>query len=269
MSRLAVAGDKEIYFEYYPGAGPVVLLSHGWGMSGRAWDDVTAHLKDAGSAVLVYDHRCCGHSDKDFEDVGISALGDDIVALCDALELDAVVLNGWSLGGAVVVDAAAKLGARLRGLILTCGATPRYTQADGFAHGGTVADVEGTVAALRADRINFLHTLYFEGVFARPVSEAVKTAAWQIALQASPGADASLGALAHIDQREAMAGLTCPALVVVGDADGVVPAGIGEFAAATLAHATQVNMSGCGHAPFLEDSVAYLSALDAFLTDLG
>ena len=132
-----------------------------------------------------------------------------------------------------------------------------------------MANVAATVAGLRADRINFLRTLYFEGVFAKPVSEAVKTAAWQIALQASPGADASRGALAHIDQREAMAGLACPALVFVGDADGVVPAGIGEFAAATLQNATLVNMAGCGHAPFLEDPAAYLSAMDEFLADVG
>ena len=66
------------------------------------------------------------------------------------------MLNGWSLGGAVAIDAAARLGSRLAGLVLTCGATPRYTRGDDFPYGGTAADVAATVAALRADRVNFL-----------------------------------------------------------------------------------------------------------------
>ncbi|MEZ5596907.1 MAG: alpha/beta fold hydrolase [Pseudomonadales bacterium] len=271
MSRLAVEGDRCIAYEYYPATGrlPVVVLSHGWGMGARAWDDVTAGLCDAGWPVLVYDHRACGQSDKDFRDVSIAALGSDLVALCEHLALGSVVLNGWSLGGAVVVDAAVKLGSRVRGLVLTGGATPRYTQADGFPHGGTAADVAATVTALRADRVNFLQGLYTQGVFAAPVSEAVKQAAVNLALQAGPAADASLGALAHIDQRDAMRSLGMPALVITGDQDGVVPPGIAEFAANLLPGGRLAVMTGCGHAPFLEDHGAYATLLHGFLSEIS
>ena len=216
--------------------------------------------------MLAYDHRACGQSDKDFADVSISALGDDIVSLVDALAIDQVVLNGWSLGGAVVVDAAAKLGQRLVGLILTAGATPRYTQAEDFPHGGTPADVAATVTALRADRVNFLYGLYFEGVFAAPVSEQTKQAAWQLSLQASSAADASLGALADIDQREILSALNVPALVIGGEQDGVVPAAICQVAAELLPQGRYVEFAGCGHAPFIEDREQYLGLLTEFLS---
>ncbi|MEM7017983.1 MAG: alpha/beta fold hydrolase [Pseudomonadota bacterium] len=269
MARLAVDNSKEIYFEHYEGSGPTIVLSHGWGMNARAWDDVIAHLQDAGRSVLTYDHRACGQSDKDFSDVSVAALGSDIVALVGHLSLTSVVLNGWSLGGAVVVDAASKLGNKLSGLILTAGATPRYTQAEGFPHGGTPDDVAGTVAALRADRVNFLRTLYFDGVFAKEVSESVKYNAWQLALQASSAADASLGALAQVDQRDIMRQLSVPALVFAGEADGVVPPDICRAAAGMLSNSTLVEMAGCGHAPFIEDAPAYLDALDSFLEGLS
>lgn len=265
MSHLAVEGNKSIAYEYYPGRGPTVVLSHGWGMNSRAWDDVTAGLCDAGLGVLAYDHRACGQSDKDFGNVSIEALGSDIVALCEHLSLQAVVLNGWSLGGAVVVDAASKLGARLKGLVLTGGATPRYTQAEGFPHGGTAADVAGTVAALRADRVNFLHGLYFQGVFAAPVNDIVKEQAFRLALQAGPAADASLGALATVDHRAIMKGLNVPALVITGEKDGVVPPGIAEFASKLLPRGRLAVMAGCGHAPFLEDAPTYKKLLHDFL----
>ena len=264
MGKLRVDHGKEIYFEHFPG-GRTVVLSHGWGMGCRVWDDTVARLVDTGFGVVTYDHRCCGASDKDFADVSIAALGADLARLCRHLRLEQPVLAGWSLGGAVVVDAGARLGDGLGGLVLIGGATPRYTQAEGFPHGGTAADVAGTVAALRADRVNFLKALYFDGVFAVDVGEAVKQRAWQIALEASPAADASLGALASIDQREAMAGLTCPALVVAGGADGVVPADIARYAAQTLPDAELVVFDECGHAPFLEAPERFHAALKSFL----
>ncbi len=273
MGRLAVeksnSVDREIYYEHYAGHGPCIVLSHGWGLHCRVWDDVTAHLQDAGREVLSIDHRACGQSDKDFADVSISALGDDVVRLADHLKLTSVVLNGWSLGGAVVVDAAAKLGARVAGLVLTAGATPRYTQAEGFPHGGTAADVAATVAALREDRVNFLRGLYFDGVFAKDVGEPVKQAAWQAALKASSAADASLGALATLDQREVLRSLAAPALVFAGELDGVVAPDIARAAAELIPQSTFVLLEGCGHAPLIEDRAAYLAALDDFLGGLS
>lgn len=267
MASLTVDKQQQIYYEYLPGSAhqTTVVLSHGFGMAGRVWDNTVARLQDAGYGVLSYDHRNCGQSSKDFTDVSIHALGNDLVGICDVLGLSKVVLNGWSLGGAVVVDAASKLGSKVAGLVLTGGATPRYTQASGFPHGGQASDVEATVAALRADRVNFLKGLYFEGVFAAEVSDDVKHWCWQIALQASSGADASLGALAQVDQREIMANLTAPALVITGSDDGVVPADISAFAADLLPNGKLVTMPGCGHAPFLEDMDTYHSALFSFL----
>lgn len=269
MPTLAVDGDRSIYYEHTAGRNPAVLFSHGFGSSGRVWDDTRAFLADRGWGTAAYDHRGCGLSSKTFDDVSIEAQGRDVAAICNALALDRVVLNGWSLGGAVVVDAAVKLGARVAGIVLTAGATPRYTQAEGFPHGGTAADVEATVQALRAGRAAFLHGLYFENVFAKPVPDAVKHWCWQLAMQAAPTADAALGALARLDQRALLPKIGAPALVVAGEADAVVPAGIARDAATRLPQAQLLELPGCGHAPFLEDAAAYHDALAAFLEGIA
>ena len=268
MAYLNVATDRRIYFEHYPAGHHTVVLAHGWGMGCRVWDNTVARLQDAGVGVVTYDQRGCGQSDKDFPDVSIEALGGDLAALCRHLSLAAPVLNGWSLGGAVAIDAAARLGSNLAGVVLTCGATPRYTRCDDFPYGGTAADVAATVAALRADRVNFLKGLYYQGVFAKNVGDDVKHWCWQIALQAGPGADASLAALATVDQRALMARIDAPALVVVGTNDGVVAPDIERAAARHLRNARLLEMPGCGHAPFLEDPAAYHDALLRFVAEL-
>jgi pimeloyl-[acyl-carrier protein] methyl ester esterase len=265
MAYLSVDGERRVYYEHYFAGRITVVLAHGWGMSCRVWDGTIARLQDAGVGVVAYDQRGCGRSDKDFLDVSIEALGGDLVALCDHLALVAPVLNGWSLGGAVAIDAAARLGPRLAGLVLTCGATPRYTRADGFPYGGSADDVSATVSALRADRVNFLKTLYYDGVFARDVGDSVKHWCWQMSLQAGPAADASLAALANLDQRALMARIEAPALVVIGTNDGVVAPDIGRFAARLLPNAEALEMPKCGHAPFVEDAAAYHDAVLRFV----
>ena len=268
MTSLAIGGSH-LYYEFTQGNDTCVVLSHGYGMSGEAWQATTSQLVAAGYSVLTYDQRCCGRSGMDFDDVTISAQGSDIAALCDHLKLQNIVLNGWSLGGAIVVDAASKLDTRVAGLVLTGGATPRYTQAEGFPHGGQAADVLGTVAAIRADRQTFLKGLYYEGVFVAAVDESVKERCYQIALQADPAADDSLGDLAELDQRDLMAALTCPALIIHGLNDGVVPIDIGRFAHSLLAHSTLHEIDDCGHAPFLEHPAEYHGQLLDFLKGIA
>lgn len=265
MAYLAVAGEQRIWYEHLPAGSATVVLAHGWGMSGRVWDATVAVLQDAGIGVLRYDQRCCGQSDRDFADVSVQALGADLVALCEHLAPPAPILNGWSLGGAVVVDAAARMGSGIAGLMLTCGATPRYTRAPDFPFGGTVEDVGATVAALRADRPTFLRNLYYQGVFARDVGDDVRERCVQIALQAGPEADASLAALADLDQRALLPTIDAPALVVLGSLDAVVAPDIGRFAARHLPLAELLELPECGHAPFLEDPKAYHGALLRFV----
>ena len=265
MAYLDVEPARAIYFEHQVRGPTTVLLSHGWGMGCRVWDTTVAALNDAGISTVAYDHRCCGRSDKTFADVSIEALGGDVVALCDHLGLSTPILNGWSLGGAVVVEAARRMGSRIGGMVLTAAATPRFTRCRDFPHGGTPEDVAGTVAAVRADRVNVLHGLYHSGVFARDVSAQIKDWAWRIALEASPAADASLGALASLDQREALRGLNVPALVVIGGKDGVVVPAIQRAAADCLPQCTRVEFAASGHAPFIEEPAAYHAALLQFV----
>jgi pimeloyl-ACP methyl ester carboxylesterase len=159
MGHLVRENENRIYYEDHGSGERAIVLVHGWGMGVRVWDHVVPAMRAAGFRVVLFDQRGCGESDKDFADLSITSIASDLVALVDSLALETVVLNGWSLGGAVVVEAAASLGERCAGLVLTCGATPVYVQKPDFPYGGTEEDMAATLGALTADRVNFLHGL--------------------------------------------------------------------------------------------------------------
>jgi non-heme chloroperoxidase len=268
MARLAVEGDRTVYYEHHTGSGRPVVLVHGWGVTAHCWDTVLPALLAAGHEVALLDHRACGRSDKDFDDVSIEAIGSDVVALVRHLGLRRPVLNGWSLGGAVVVAAAAELGDEVAGLVLTGGATPRYTAADGWPYGGTVADVEAVLGGLAADRASTFRAIA-GAVCAKPVSQDVVDWMWGQFLESGPRADVTLRALADVDQRDVAGSLPCPVLLLAGTQDAFV-AFDGITASKDLFRDVRlVEFAGCGHAPFLEDGGTYRAELLSFVGGLG
>ena len=256
MSSLAREDGKQVYFEDYGSGDSAVLLVHGWGMSLRAWDYTLPALTAAGHRVVLLDHRGCGQSDKDFADMGIDAIVGVVLALVEHLGLQRVVLNGWSLGGAVVVAAASELGARCTGLVLTCGATPCYLQKSGYAHGGTDEALAETLAAMAADRVNFLAALS-AGVFASEVSQQLVDWSLNSFLQSSPLAAKALADLGPLDQREMLAGLEVPILSYIGGKDAVVDPAVCRSVADYASNVTLVECSESGHAPFIEEREFY------------
>ncbi|MCP2253776.1 pimeloyl-[acyl-carrier protein] methyl ester esterase [Prauserella aidingensis] len=264
MAYLEVEGSRRIYFEHHEGDGTPVVLVHGWGATGRCWDTVAPALRAAGHEVVIVDLRACGRSDNDFSDVSIAALGADVALLCQRLSLRRPVLNGWSLGGAVVVDAASRLGENLGGLVLTGGATPRYTSTSDWPHGGTVADVQGVLDGLAADRATTLKGVA-GAVCAKPVGDEVVVWLWGMFLEMGPCGDDSLRDLAEIDQRKTLGAVTAPALFLHGTDDGFTAHSGAEAAVELCSDARLVSFPGCGHAPFLEDRDAYLAELTGFL----
>ena len=264
MSYLAVEGSKQIYFEHFAGTGTAILLVHGWAVESRCWDGVLPALIATGRPIITIDHRCCGRSDRDFADVSIKAIAGDVLRLVDHLGLQRVVLNGWSLGGAVVVEAAVALGARLAGLVLTGGATPRYTQTADFPYGGNEADVQGTIAGIQADRATTFAGVA-GAVFAVQPSAAVLAFVAEMFLASSPRAYGTLLDLAIIDQRAHLPRITAPTLIAHGTSDVFVPLDIARAAMKLLPNATLSVYENCGHAPFMEAQVRYTNELTAFL----
>lgn len=263
MAYLKRENDNHIYYEDNGDGPAAIILIHAWGMNLRAWDGTLPHLVNAGYRVITLDHRGCGLSDKDFVDMSINAIASDVAALVAELGLKKVMLNGWSIGAAVAIQAATLLQETCCSIAFTCPAAPVYLQKDDFPHGGTEELLSGTLAGLQADRPNFLKGLA-QGIYAAEVGETVIDWTWSIFMTASPMTANTLAELGPLDQRAQLSALNIPMISFVGKHDGLADPEVGRAIARFNTDTQVVEFEHSGHVPLIEESEKYHQELLKF-----
>jgi pimeloyl-ACP methyl ester carboxylesterase len=98
------------------GSGTPILLLAASGDTAHEFDDFAPKLT-AHHHVYAITRRGYGASGFDPEKYGVDLLGDDVVAVMDALKIDRVILAGHSFAGAELSDVATRHPGRVTGLI--------------------------------------------------------------------------------------------------------------------------------------------------------
>lgn len=238
---------------------PALVLLHGWGMHGGVWTDLCARLENE-FEVLAPDLP--GH--------GVSPMAEpyDLDALVDRLAATAPAnccVAGWSLGGQLALQWAARHPQQVRRLILIA-TTPRFVSTADWPHGMTMDVLSGFAASLAEDAAATLQRfllLETQGdAQARSVTRRLEAA---LAERAAPGRvvlELMLRGLRDADLRALLPAIRQPALVVHGDRDRITPPAAGEYLATHLPHGRMELIPGAAHAPFIScpDAVSRLIA---------
>ena len=96
---------------------PAIVLVHGWTNSRAIWGEHPRTLART-HRVVALDLPGHGASGADRTQWTMDAFGGDVVAVADQLELDRIVLVGFSMGAAVVLEAAERMPDRVIGVVL-------------------------------------------------------------------------------------------------------------------------------------------------------
>jgi pimeloyl-ACP methyl ester carboxylesterase len=99
------------------GDGPALVLQHGWPQHWYAWHRVIPALAQR-FRVICPDMRGFGWTDAPRSGYGKENLADDLLAVCDALELERMSLAGHDWGGFVALVAALRAPERVERLVL-------------------------------------------------------------------------------------------------------------------------------------------------------
>jgi pimeloyl-ACP methyl ester carboxylesterase len=199
---------------------PRLTLVSGWGTDERAMYPVRTLLEPSFPCEYVPWWDCLGEND---------ALGQRLES-----STAPVVLVGWSLGCQIGLRAAAARPGDVAALVLVSG-TPRMTAIEDYP-GAPLRALRTMRAKLRADPAAVLAD--FGALCLAPEENALWVAEFtRMATEIDATHDclaAGLRALQDTDLRAALAKIECPALVLHGEADHVVPVESARFMAAAL-----------------------------------
>ncbi len=245
--------DNRILSYAAAGSGPPLVLLHGWAMSATVFNEAMLELSNE-FRVLAPDLPGHGGSTA-AGDYSLDALADDLQCWMAGLELSDIRLLGWSMGGQIALRLAARAPQRLSRLLLVA-TTPRFVINDEWPHGLPDAQVQFLARGLRR---RFSATL--DDFFARQFAtdEVSDQRLLQLQQQVSPAVrppqvEAALAALETLrfsDQRESVATLAVPTLVMHGEQDAIIPVAAGRYLAGQLPESRLQLLPGLGHAPFL------------------
>jgi non-heme chloroperoxidase len=222
------SSDIEIHYEDH-GAGPPVVLIHGYPLSGRAWDKQVPALLEAGHRVITYDRRGFGKSSQPATGYDYDTFAADLNTLLEHLDLRETVLVGHSMGTGEVTRYLTSYGsARAAKGVLVAPIPPFLLQTPDNPDGVPQSLFDGFAQAAAADTPawmkGFLDNFYnIDTLRGTLVSDQAYQASWNIAASASvTAAVACIGTWAT-DFRADLPKIDVPMLVLQGDADQVLP----------------------------------------------
>lgn len=250
-----------LYSECF-GAGPDVVLLHGWGLHGGIWRGLVPALSKA-YRVTTVDLPGYGHSrEAKLPAANAEAMAEAILAQVP----QPAVWIGWSLGGLLSLAAAWRFPERVSRIVLV-NTTARFTQAPDWR-----CAVAGHLLAQMAEDLerDYAGTL---GRFLslqvapheRPVLRTLRAALLVRGKPSSTALRAGLEVLAQSDLRPALPVIRQPALVVHGTRDRLVPLAAGRYLAAQLAAGRLAVVEGAAHAPFLSHPEMFVRIVEGFL----
>jgi pimeloyl-ACP methyl ester carboxylesterase len=248
-----VSGDRQVRFRWLEhGDGEPVVLLHGLLGQMHHWDEVLDVVGGSCRAIAP----TLPIFDDDLPDVSITELARWVVRFLDALGLGRVVLGGNSLGGHVALVTALACPARVTGLILT-GSSGLFerTFTRGVPHRPSTAYVRQK-----------MEEVFYDGGLVTP--EWVEAVRQTVTTPATALRVLRFARAARRDSIEARLGtIAVPTLLVWGAEDRITPPAVAERFAALIPGARLVFLRRCGHAPMLEQPIAFGAVVRAWLED--
>ena len=251
--------------------GPVLVFAHGFGTDQGMYHRILPSFTDR-YRVVLYDHVGSGQSDPAAYDAArygsIEAYRDDLLEICDGLDLRDVTVVGHSVGAMMAISAAAVDSSRLTALVLMAASPSYMDRADGYDGGFSREDLDELFASLDANYLVWAARMapVFMGAPQLPALGAELEAKFQ---RTNPQIARQFARVAFLtDVRHLLADVPVPALILQCQDDVVAPVHIGAYLHERLRRSTLVNMTARGHFPQVSAPGETADAMLAFLAEV-
>ena len=232
MPRITVGTENdapiEIHYEDHGTGDPVVLI-HGYPLNGNSWERQERELLASGHRVVRYDRRGYGRSSQPTVGYDYDTFAADLNALLEHLDLNDIILVGFSMGTGEVTRYLGTYGSkRVRKAALLGAIPPFLLKTDDNPEGVDGQVFEGIKAAIVKDRYayfkDFFDNFYnVDKLMPERISEQAWQASFNVAVTSSPFATYACVDTWLTDFRPDLAKIDVPVLVVHGTEDRILP----------------------------------------------
>ncbi|MFJ4842371.1 alpha/beta fold hydrolase [Streptomyces sp. NPDC088746] len=250
-----------------PEDAPVLLLAHGFGCDQNMWRLVAPALAES-FRVVQFDYVGSGRSDLSaWSEARYGALGgyaQDVVEICEALDLREVRFVGHSVSAMVGVLAAAAAPDRIASLIMI-GPSPCYVDTPGYRGGFSAEDIDELLESLESNYLGWSAAMapVIMGNPDRP----------ELGEELANSFCATDPAIARVfarttflsDSRDDLKSVSVPTLVLECSQDAIAPREVGAYVHEAIPGSRLVTLDATGHCPQLSAPEATVTAIADFV----
>jgi len=249
-----------------------MVFAHGFGCDQNMWRFVAPAFEDD-FRVVLFDYVGSGKSDLRAYDPGkystLEGYAQDVLDVCRALRLGGAVFVGHSVSGVVGMLASIKEPSLFERLILV-GPSPRYVNdPPDYSGGFERADIEGLLDLMDKNYIgwaSFLAPVVVKNPerpdLARELEESFCSTDPRVARRF---AEATFLA----DNREDLARVRVPSLIMQCSEDAIAPDAVGEYMSRQLARSTFRRLEATGHCPHMSHPEETVRVIKEYLEAEG
>jgi sigma-B regulation protein RsbQ len=254
------------------GKGPrTMVLAHGFGCDQGMWRHLVPAFENDFRLVL-FDYVGHGKSDASAFDRSrystLDGYADDILNICEALDVRDAVFVGHSVSSMIGVLAAHKDPTRFSRLVMV-GPSPRYLNDRDYTGGFARSDIDGLLEFLDSNFLGWSSTMapVIMGNADRPELGEELTNSF---CRTNPEIAKHFARVTFLsDNRADLATVKVPTLILQCSEDAIAPEVVGRYVEGHIAGSTFVQLRATGHCPHLSDPEETISAIKAFVGDAG
>ncbi|PKM67333.1 MAG: alpha/beta hydrolase [Firmicutes bacterium HGW-Firmicutes-2] len=231
MSTIISKDGTHIYYKDW-GIGQPIVFSHGWPLNSDSWEAQMMFLASAGYRCIAHDRRGHGQSTQTWDGNEMDTYADDLSELIVTLDLENIILIGFSAGGGEITRYIGRHGTkRVDKAVLIAAIPPLMLKTEANPDGLPIEVFDEIRNGSRTDRSQFYKDLASGPFFGAnrsdaKVSQGMMDTFWLQGMQAGhKNTFDCIKAFSETDFTEDLKKFDVPTLILHGDDDQIVPIG--------------------------------------------
>lgn len=248
-----------------------IMFAHGYGCDQNMWRFVYPEfLEDY--KVILFDHVGAGNSDesyykKDTYD-SLAAYANDILEICNCLDLKNIVLVGHSVSSMIAVLAANKQPSIFSNLIMV-GPSPCYINKNGYKGGFDKEDIDELLTALDSNYLGWSSNMA-PVIMGNPDRPELGEELTNSFCRTNPEIAKHFAKVTFLsDNREDLKKLKVPSLVMQCTEDVIAPQEVGRYVHENTRNSKFDLISATGHCPNLSAPAETIRSIRNYLENQG